>query len=173
MAAKTKALAKRQVTMPAITEASSKLGDSALRAVADLLSMDLTPGAIGAIHAQLGAWEKNIKDLQSNTKQRLVALLKDKGQVVTNKGSRELLVDGYRIRCKPYRSGVDPKKLEALVRAKGLDPEQIMQQVITYDLDPVKLGIAVEKKLISSDEAATCVYDESWTLETPKKVSEE
>lgn len=139
--------------------------------LSDYLSLDLSPPQLSEVHIKLDDWFKNLKDLKENTRQRLLDLLIKDGKKVTDKGSKELEVDGYVLRCKPTKTGISAQKLEALIRAKNLDVDKVMQPVVTYELDEAKLAVAISKKLLTADEAATCVYDPSYALDKPKKVT--
>jgi len=117
--------------------------------------------------------DKILKNYDKVVKARVQELLLSEGEVVTDKGSRGMTVNGWSLFMKPTRTGVDPKKFEAMLRAKGLDPENFMDTSIVYSFNEQKALDAVAKKRITQEELASCKYDLSWTVETPKPAKNE
>lgn len=109
-----------------------------------------------------------VESYDKTVKARVEEILKERGEVVTDKGSRRL----GRLFMKPYRTGIDPKKFEALLRAKDLSPSKYMDQRVVYDFNNGKAVDAVKAKKISQEELDSCKYDESWVVETPKASEE-
>lgn len=146
--------------------------NSAFTRLAEILSLEtLPPATLAATMKVLRDAKKGIDGgLEPIAKKKIIALLKDLPPKVGTKGSREMVVEGWRIPMKPYRTGTDPKKLEALIRAKGLEPGKFMSTKITYELSDDDVKKAALAKVVSGDEIESCKYEESWTVETPEPV---
>jgi hypothetical protein len=173
---KTKKDVKKEIVKSINTNALSivvqKTDESISRALADvaqLLSNPLPPPVLGGVMRALRQAKSNIeKGLEPIAKQRLIAMVKEQGTAVTDKGTMEAIVEGWRFRMKPYRTGIDPKKLEKLIRAKGLNPDNYMSKVISYSFDETGANKLVDTKKMTADELESCHYEESWTVETPE-----
>lgn len=140
-----------------------------LHALSDVLSQEVVPPTTLAqvlfiARETAAALEKGI---EKAAKTRLITLLKESGSQTTEKGQRELVVDGWKLQMRPYRTGYDPKKLEALIRARGKDPANYMSTKLTYEVSEDGCNKLVDKKLLTPDELETCRHDESWTVLTP------
>lgn len=137
--------------------------------MAQALSVEQLPPAALASIMFVARRVKNAMDkgIEPIAKTRIIHLLKERGNLVTDKGSRRLMIDGWTMFMKPTRSGLDPKKLEALIRAKGKDPANYMNTRIVYEVDEAKANKLVDKKIMTDDELESCKYDESWTVEAP------
>ncbi len=109
------------------------------------------------------------KGLEPVAKQRMIEMLKKDGQQTTDKGSMEAQVGGWKLSMSPTRTGIDPKKLEARLRSKQVDPAKYMRQTISYAIDEDKLNSLIDKRVMSNDELVDCRYEESWTVRTPTK----
>lgn len=175
MAKKTKKAEKSAAIVKALPAASlaervkGQLG-SAFAGLAEMLSAEVVPAPVlaGVMYVLRDA-KKVEGSLEELAKGRIVSLLKEQGTVKSDKGARELAVNGWKLSMKPYRTGIDPKKLEALLRAKKLEPASFMDTAITYSVNEQKLGVLVAHKHLTSDELETCNYTESWTVDTPNK----
>jgi hypothetical protein len=64
---------------------------------------------------------------------------------------------------------VDEKKLEALIRSKGKDPNLFMQQVVIFKVDQHKLAWAVENKLLTQAEVDACKKPLEYNVMRPKR----
>jgi len=141
----------------------------AFAGVSTVLSGPIAPKVAGAALSAMREVAKISADIEKVAKGRVLELVTHKGEVVTDKGTRRYVEDGYVFEARPSRSGTDPKKLEALFRAKGLDPERGMDTVITYKVSEHKLFHAIERGDLTTAEVEACKYEESWTVLTPKQ----
>ena len=131
-----------------------------------------TPEVVTEVFAQVKQWEGLVKDVGNVAKEMIKSMVLEKGKQTTDKGSRELVVAGYQLEVRPHRTGLDPAKVQALLKAKGLDFEVGMDADISWKVNEQKLALAVEiKKQLTEDEVVSCQYDESWSVQSPKKVS--
>lgn len=143
--------------------------NGALTQLAVILSQDdLAPETLASCMAVIRDANKALTDgLEKQAKVRMIALLKEKGSKKTDKGSLELEAGGWSIVMQPYRTGLDPKKLEGVLRAKGIDPAKWMTQTISYAVNTDKARQLLDKKILSADDVENCQFNESWTVKTP------
>ena len=123
------------------------------------------PEAVTFIKATAGLAEEAGKYV----KPMVVKLLKEKGKVATDAGTRRMTVSGYVLEIQPDRQGYVAQKVEALIRAKGLDPAKYMDTKVTYLINEGKMADAVKDGKMTQDEWNTCKNEESWKLMSPKK----
>lgn len=103
-------------------------------------------------------------EFKNTVRTRAIQLLQAAGTKVTDKGSLQVLIGGYKLTAIPTRTGLDPKKLETVLRRRGLDPTAGMNPTVTYKVDQQKVDkLVAEGKLTQGDlEAAT--YEESYRV---------
>lgn len=144
--------------------------------LADLADVASTPDLPPAMTARLLSVTRRLanglsKNIEPTVKDRIVRMLKEHGVVSTEKGSRRLATgngpEDMVLFMKPYRTGVDPTRLEALLRAKQLKPAKYMFEIPTYKINPVGINKLLEDGLVTQDELDDCQYKESWTVSTP------
>lgn len=141
--------------------------------LAKMVTADLAPAPAGGLLKLVRGWTKVLEDAESALKQRLIALLKEGGQPTEGTTAYTLEQDGVRISMHRTRTGFDPKRVEAILRAKGRQPSDYMDATITYKVNEEKLMLAVGQGYLTVEELeATCRYPESWTLKTPEKAHE-
>src|SRR5690349_18732411 len=108
------------------------LGSQLFKSVAAQLSAKLAPEALYTIHGSLDEWEKIAKNLKENAKNRLVEWVQKHGKETTDKGSMVArLPNGTEVGIRPWRTTLDPKKFETMLRAKGLEPNEHMGKKVT------------------------------------------
>ena len=130
-----------------------------------------SPAELTETFIHLKAWEEALEDIGSVARGMLLKILETGGTVTTDKGSMSMQIGEYRIQARPWRTGFDPKKVEALIRAKGKIPGDFLDQEIKYVVSLVRLENAVTMKELTRDELETCKYPLSWALQAPKKVN--
>jgi hypothetical protein len=141
----------------------------ALRTAADVFSLDLKPGPLSSLFAQVKTWERAIEDLVKNGRDRLLNLVLEQGEQVTETGTKRLTVDGWEIEARPRKSGLDPKKLEGLLRAKNLPVEKYMTPEITYSVSELGVQNLLREGKMTPDEMTNCHHELAYNLMTPKK----
>lgn len=142
-----------------------------LTQLATILSQEnLPPDALAAVMSIARQAKDVIEDgIEKVAKIRLIEVIKRHGKATTDKGSMGFNVGGWHLGMQPYRTGVDPKKLEGMLRAKGIDPAKWMVQTISYSLNADKVTQLQDKKILTVEELDNCKYNESWTVKTPTR----
>lgn len=135
--------------------------------------MKAKPSEMEESYRALIDFQSVIKDTIEVAKEKMKKLVENKGEVTTEKGSMERVIGGYLYAMRPTRTGTDPKKLEALLRAKEVeDIGEYMEPTVTYKVSEEKLRKAFAKKVLTQAELDTCEYEKSYALQPPKKVEE-
>lgn len=137
----------------------------AIEGLAQLASGALTPRQLAVGVARLQAAYDALENILKNLKAKITALVLTEGTQVTEKGSRQLRVDGAGVlTIRPHRTGLDPKKVEALLRAKGKSPGDFMDAVVAYKVNEGKL----KKAELNADEIKLCEFDLTWAVMKPE-----
>ncbi len=81
-------------------------------------------------------------------------------------------VEGWHLEARPQHGegSIDHKKLEGLLRAKGLDPTHYMDTVITFKFNPDKVDTIRTK--LSQAELDTCKMQMSYAVQRPKRIND-
>lgn len=154
----------------ALTAAEGAIGQ-ALQILADALSNSPDTATVIQVQQAIKSWNKRIEDTEKVSKAILIQALRDSGTKVTDKGSLSLTVGEFRVEARPTRTGLDPKKVEALLRAKDLSLDELMDKEVKYILNETRLATAVEQELLTQEELETCRYELSYALQPIQKVS--
>lgn len=109
------------------------------------------------------------EDTQDALKQRALLYLNVHGQVVTEKGSRQARVGGFTVTAVPTRTGLDPKKVEPLLRRRGLEPSAHMKSTIKYDVDQARIDRLVAEGKLQPADVEACRYDKTYRLEVERE----
>lgn len=153
---------------------------------------DLTPGELAHFRDTSSFWGSGMKKLDETAKARQERLVREQGQVTSDKGSMELVQDGYRFPLRPKKTGYDDRKVEAMLRAKGLDPSVAMHRPeAPYETDVDRLealaksgGIVVPAGVnganeplarqvsITEADLAACKHELEYAVLQPEKVQE-
>lgn len=130
------------------------------------ISEDEFGEALNLIKAVSSALEQS----EGVIKQRAVEVVRARGVRETEKGTMSLTLGAYTVRAIPTRTGVDGKKLEAHLRAKGIDPSVAMDATVAWKLNDEKLAKAVASGVLTPKDMEACKHETSYRLEA--KVSE-
>lgn len=160
----------KAVTKELSLSRSNQILNAGLKAVAEFISGSLSNVELAATFDALKDAEKVVEDLQTNLKARLVEQVKQLGKQSTERGSLRLEADGWEIEARVSRTGYDPRKVEALLRAKNLDVPSYMTTKITFAVDEARLQAAALTNKLTQDELDTCRYESGYTLQRPKRV---
>lgn len=166
--AKTTALAKVPTTGTAVATIKKSLVT-----LADRLGGKLTVPQASDILTELNTLSAVVESLAKVAKEKLKLVVLQDGEVATDAGTRRLERDGWRLEVRPYRTGLDSRKVEKLLRAKQAPLDKYMNTKVTYEVDSDKLLSAVEAGVFTQDELNTCKYDENWVLQSPKRVTDD
>lgn len=147
-----------QAIQAGIGAAAEKLGDPTL-----------DPASLNHLTLQLYRLSELVTDLQNTAKARVKDLVLKLGKTVTEGGSKRLDVEGWTMEVRPQRTGIDGRKLEKLLRAKGLPVATYMEPVMTFKYDEERAGHAIINGHLTEAELATCKYDEAWAVQQPRR----
>ena len=125
----------------------------------------LTDAEVPAAIAMMRRLEKLVEDNKDTLTDRVKLWLNVHGQQVTEKGTTEASINGWVVRAVPMKTGIDPKKLEQTLRAKGLDPADWMQTTLSYKFDAVKYARLLRENKFSESDVKACQYDKSFRVE--------
>lgn len=139
-----------------------------LRGWAHALS-NLAPEQVPAAFDMALQFKKLGEDVYDNLRDKLLAAVKETGEKVTDKGSMKAMAGGFAIMAIPTKTGTDPKKFEALLRAKKLDPAIWMDSLITYKLNPTKMLRAVVSGMLSQDDVDSCAYPPAYRVQVERE----
>lgn len=150
------------------------LVSNSLTALAQLVSADLSPADTLRTFKLLREVKKVVTDERSGLEQALrpsIVVMLKAAEKTTDKGGRELEMDGLRVAMHRTRTGLDPKKVEARLRAMGKEPDAVMDTVLTFKIpDPTTERFAKLVTLLGPDAVKDCQYEESWTISTPEEL---
>ncbi len=144
-----------------------------LAAVAKIVAGPATPTQMMSVMSQLKSWSSAVSDIEKIAKKQILLVLQMEGEKVTDKGSLRLEKDGVRFEARPHRTGVDPKKLEALLRAKKLNVEGWMTPTITYKVNEENVVELRTRGIITPAEYAAIQYETTMVVQQPTPVAEE
>jgi len=144
-----------------------------LKRLADYMSQPLSIAQKVGLYGLTKRLEDEVEAAAKQARQWALEQVTAKGQTVTEKGTKRLVINGMSIDAQPDRTGLDPKKVQGMLLAKNLAPEAGMNAVVSYTVNEEKLKLLVEKKLVTPDEYLNCHYTPSFKLMRPKPVSEE
>ncbi len=143
---------------------------NSLKLVAAYLSKELTPKALSDVFFKLDELEKALQEMRENVKDRIKEAVKADGtKVPETLGSISLDVGNHKWNIRPTRTGYDPKKVEAALRSKDLQPADWMQTDIKYKVDETKFPKLVEKGIFTTEELEQLKYELKFALVTPKQ----
>lgn len=112
--------------------------------------------------------EKLADEVRDRLRSRLLKWVKETGETVTEKGSKANTIGGFKVSAIPTRTGIDPKKLEALLRRLGLDPTAGMKPTITYAVDDEKVMQLIGAGRLTVEDVNNCKYAESFRIQVEK-----
>ena len=144
-----------------------------LQVLADVLTYDITPNDVSAVYLQLKNVEDVLKDIGSLARDRLLAYIKQEGEPISEGGSLKARLGEYEV-CAIIRSaGYDAKKVQQMLRSKGLDATAGCDTEIKYKPNPDKLEALVDTGRLTRDELKLCKVDPDYRVERPTRVSDE
>lgn len=111
---------------------------------------------------------KLAEEVRDRLRSKLLAWLAEHGEVVTEKGSKAGVVGGFKVSAIPTRTGIDPKKLEALLRRLKLDPNTHMKTTLSYAVDDAKVMALVQAGRLTVEDLNNCKYSESFRIAVEK-----
>jgi len=145
----------RAQPLPRLAVVSERI-TAALGALATALSADLAPVELGRVILVVKKIQDTSKALYENGRERMLQVVSTQGAVTTDNGTRALDVDGIHLEARPRSGGFDDRKIEAMLRAKGLSPEKWMLPTVTYSYDEGMMRQAVTAGSVTTDELEAC-----------------
>lgn len=109
------------------------------------------------------------EEVRTRLRDRILLYVQAKGRQLTDKGSMTAESGGFKLTAIPTRTGIDPKKLEALLRRKGIDPAVAMDATITYKVNMGKLATCS----LTPGELTACSYDKAFRVQVDKQAASE
>lgn len=147
--------------------------NSTLNSALNLLSKLVTSAKVedlGEMYPALVRLTDITVDIKGEVRNRIQLFVREFGSKKTEKGTMIAASGGFVFEIQPARTGIDSKKLEALLRAKGQDASMCMDAKVSYVANDGKLADAVRRGLLTSEEVETCRYDLSYRVMEPRKV---
>lgn len=118
-------------------------------------------------------WGKSLEQLEGFVKNRVLELVSKNGQLSGEKGSKVLKVGDYELPIRITRTGTDPRKLELLLRNRGLDVQIAMDMSITYRVNDSKIKECLSNGTLTTDDLTKCEYEKSYSVMPPRKAKPE
>lgn len=107
-------------------------------------------------------------EVRTRLRERVLNRVLAEGEVITDKGSKGMRVAGYKLGCIPTRTGIDPKKLEALLRHKKLEPAVAMDSTVTWSVNNNKVMASVKEGRLTAADVESCRYAPAWRVSVEK-----
>lgn len=124
----------------------------------------LTPEQVPAAFEMTDKLKKLSEEVRDRLREKLMTWVKENGSRITDKGSMAGEVGGFKVTMIPTKTGTDPKKLEALLRRKGLDPAVAMKPTMAWAVDTDKVQQAVGAGKLTQADVDNCQYDPSYRI---------
>jgi hypothetical protein len=138
---------------------------AALSGYASALS-NLTPEQVPAAIDMTLQLKKLAEEVYERLRDRLIKDTQEKGYKATDKGTMEQSIGGFKVRAIPTKTGTDPKKLEAKLRALGMQPENYMDATMALKVNAGKLALLVATKTLTLADVA---YDPSFRVQVERE----
>lgn len=134
----------------------------------------LTPVVASMVHDTISDFDKELGKFDDLARMRVVDFVTKQGHKISDAGSMELdLGNGMVQPLLIQRSGRDPKKVEALLRAKNMSPDTHMDIEVKYKFSEGKAAIMVAQGLITQAELDTCNYEVTYRVNKSKPAKDE
>jgi hypothetical protein len=126
----------------------------------------LTPEQVPAALDMASQFKKLGTEVYDRLRDRVLERVKANGQIVGEKGSMQDSVGGFKLSAIPTKSGTDPKKLEAKLRALGKDPANYMDATVTYKVNEGKLNLLLQTGTLTKEDVA---YDPAYRVSVERE----
>ena len=108
------------------------------------------------------------EEVRARLRDRLLLLVQAQGRTITDKGSMTTETGGFKVTAIPTRTGIDPKKLEAMLRRKSIALEKVMDATLTYKTNDAKLQDALGTQLLTLAEVKSCEFDKAFRVKVER-----
>lgn len=157
----------------AVTKAKEYTATGLQYLTAAVAMKDLTPVQLSKIHEQAAATFDAVEEAKKLVRGRVLEVVLASGAPVGSKGlSRELALGGGMVqRVTIQKSGLDPKKFEAGLRAKNVAVGRYMDTVTSFKLKEGtgSSDIALADGVFTMDELKALEYEPSYRVDRPKE----
>lgn len=150
-----------------ITVHASKL---LFNALAEVLSRPLSPVETAAVFDTINAYVGVIEDLHKAARERTLQVILENGNPTSEKGAVRAIVGDWELSAIPQKTSLEDGKVEALLRAKGLDPHEHMDTEVKYRTNTGKLDRLVGAGQLTQGEIDACRPTLKYRVNSPKKV---
>lgn len=162
------------LTFEAALDGGKQLVADGLQLITATVAMrDLTDVQVRDIFDYTAGLKDAVDETKELTRARILDLALRAGEPTgTGNSSRKLTFpDGKTLFCKVQKTGTDPTKFEASLRAKGKDVAKYMAQVVSYKMssDYDSAQKAIDDGVFTADEVAQMAYKVSYAVERSKE----
>lgn len=134
---------------------------------------NLKPDVASRIHDATSEYSTELEKFDRLARARVVDFVSKHGKRISDAGSMELdLGNGMVQPMLVQKSGHDPKKVEAMLRAKNLSVDDYMDIEVKYKYSEGKAAVLVASKKITADELETCRYETTYRVTKSKPVKD-
>lgn len=162
----TNALATFQPSSKAAFDAGLMLASEALSDRA------ITPAKLTETYELLYIYQKKLGVVLEIAKASMKKLVEEQGQQKEEGLSKSMVMGNYQVDIRPVNTKLDSKKVEALIRAKGIPIDKAMDQEISYKINESKLQELIIRKKMTADELESCRHELKYSLQPPKKIND-
>jgi hypothetical protein len=146
------------------TLATKKKAEAFFKSFSAEVATAIEKGTVGYVWEPLKSWFEGFKRLEGLAKDALKKQVQHYGTPTNDKGSKKLRLEGgLVIPLVARKPEWDDKRVEALLRSKGLDPDKYMQVEKRYKTDAALLEPLIGPKL-SLDELKACRGQATYAL---------
>lgn len=147
---------------------TKEFGDTTFRALAKLMSSELSHGQKAEVFQKIREWSKDIERLENSARDHLLKEVLLRGETSSEKGSKRLELDEWVIDAQRRKDGYDDKKIAQLLNEKMIPLERGMNAVVSYVSNKEKLILLMAGGKLTQAELDSCL-DTSYVLKTPHK----
>jgi len=156
----------------ALPLAKSMLADGLQQLTATLAMRDLEPLQVREVFDYSAGLADAVDEAKKLARARVLSLILESGEATGSGESKKFVYpDGRTQLAKATKVGIDPKKFEAALRAKGIEVVKYMVPDIKYklpsDYDAPKQ--AIDDGLFTADEIKTLNYEPAFAVERSKE----
>jgi hypothetical protein len=157
----------------AIVQAKAKFAEGFQALTCAVAMKDLTPPQLSEVHDYTAATLDAITEAKTLIRGRVLAYALTNGAPVGDSGlSREVVLPGGLVqRVTISKSGTDPKKFEAALRAKGAPMDRFMDQVVSWKMKEGQgsQDLALAEGIFTKDELDALAYEPSYRVDRTKE----
>jgi hypothetical protein len=145
--------------------------EEGLEQLSSYLSTDLAPPDLAALFEKVKEAELVVEHIHDMIRKRVIEVVAQK----QNKAPGA----AFKLQAGPYllevrtRDNVDPKRLEGMLRAKGLNPADFMDSETKYKVRADGIDTLLHAGHLSLEELESCRKSDSYTVMSPKRVTDE